>query len=875
MGCTSSKLDDLPAVALCRQRCSFLDTAIAQRYAFAEAHVAYTQSLKEIGNSLDRFFSNTDLLANNNNSSFIQSSSSPFLNLPPHRKGDPPVAIPIANSAAAAASVSISSPPAKVVDYPHPHSHSHSNSGHLEFQDSDDDDSDDDDDDDDGSLHHSGNSTPLHYQNHNYQDDETLNMMNGGGFMNMNFAKHRSTQSVVHRQPPVSTEKVEVNMNFMQNRSTQSVAHQQKAPQSSTYFPYNYENPNPNPYPYYNNYPQPNSYSNPQSNSYSNYGYYGGGQPPYGGGSGYPQQQDTGGASSSSGSSSKPPPPPPSPPRSSAWDFLNFFETVEKYYPDNNTPSRDSRSVREEEGIPDLEDENFQEEVVKEVYGEQRYSDASAKYSKKKKMEAEDNGNGGEGIYEGKQNVASEKDGMEYDVHVVDKKVVANEDRSEEKGNVAAFNAKAGSRGVPVSMVIREIKSQFERASESGYEVSNMLEAGKVQFHRKNAVYQVSSKMLHSITPSLSVVSSQNSKGGETSSNAGSVVDIDEGLGMRSGNLSATLQKLYIWEKKLYDEVKAEEKMRIVHERKVRRLKRLDEKGAESQKIDSTRTLVRSLSTKIRIAIQVVDKISVKINNLRDEELWPQINELIKGLIRMWKVMLECHKSQCEAIAEAKSLDALTSSWNLNGDHLQATIQLEHELLNWITNFSCWVAAQKGYVRALNNWLVKCLFYEPEVTDDGPVPFSPGRLGAPPVFVICNQWSQAMDQISEREVIDAMRVFTASVHQISERHNVEFRQRVSANKDMERKVKELEREEHKMQKEWQNTDKKMTMMSGQGIGAPQVVYQSDTVNTSLHLGLKQIFEAMERFTASSMQAYEELQTRCDEERATRENPKVP
>ena len=71
--------------------------------------------------------------------------------------------------------------------------------------------------------------------------------------------------------------------------------------------------------------------------------------------------------------------------------------------------------------------------------------------------------------------------------------------------------------------------------------------------------------------------------------------------------------------------------MRVLHERNCRKLKRLDERGAEAHKIDATRTLVRSLSTKIRIAIQVVDKISVKINKLRDEDLWPQLNEFIQG----------------------------------------------------------------------------------------------------------------------------------------------------------------------------------------------------------------------------------------------------
>lgn len=73
--------------------------------------------------------------------------------------------------------------------------------------------------------------------------------------------------------------------------------------------------------------------------------------------------------------------------------------------------------------------------------------------------------------------------------------------------------------------------------------------------------------------------------------------------------------------------------MRLLHDEKDRRLKRLDEKGAEHNKVDATRTLVRSLSTKIRIAIQVVDKISEQINKLRDEELWPQLNDFIQGYV--------------------------------------------------------------------------------------------------------------------------------------------------------------------------------------------------------------------------------------------------
>lgn len=85
--------------------------------------------------------------------------------------------------------------------------------------------------------------------------------------------------------------------------------------------------------------------------------------------------------------------------------------------------------------------------------------------------------------------------------------------------------------------------------------------------------------------------------------------------------------------------------MRVLHERKSKKLKHMDEKGAEPNKVDATRKLVRSLSTKIKIAIQVVDKISVKINNLRDDELWPQLTEFIQGYVNYNAYLSYCLSS--------------------------------------------------------------------------------------------------------------------------------------------------------------------------------------------------------------------------------------
>ncbi|KAL7082903.1 hypothetical protein ACP275_14G130200 [Erythranthe tilingii] len=774
MGCATSKLDDLPAVALCRDRCSFLDEAVRHRFSFAEAHAAYLLSLKSVGVSLDRFF-NQDLDA----SSSLAASSSPLLNLPPPQgKG--------------------ASSPAKIQH----HLHSHSNSGsHLHFHSGSDDDESGSD-----SLHHHDASSPGHHQ-HPYgggyipdYGNPNLNFPGGGGggggFMNMSYMKKQTTASVVYTQRPMSLETMHMG---------------ESSASSSSYYP---------------NYPNYLTNTN-QNNGYQSYGAGGG----YG--SSYPPPPGA------VVSSSKLPPAPPSPPRSSTWEFLNPFETFEKYYP-AYTPSQDSREVREEEGIPDLEEDGGNEVVKKEVHGDRKLTDGVGRSSHSKAAASEE-------VAE----VAKNDSELQ---HMVYKNAVDVEERPKER----AFKARGGFKGD--IEVVKEIQVQFDRASESGTELAKFLEVGKLPYKWKHITHHVPSKIFH-----LPWISKSSGNGDHV------ILDVDYDVELRSKNLSSTLHKLYLWEKKLFEEVKAEEKMRVLHERKSKKIKNMDERGAEANKVNATRTLVRSLSTKMNIAIQVVDKISVKINNLRDDELWPQLNEFIQGLTRMWKSMLECHHNQCQAIGEAKLLDTIAFRKHFSDSHFEATRQLEHDLVNWTLKFSYWISAQKGYVRALNNWLMKCLLYVPEETSDGIVPFSPSRIGAPQVFVVCNHWSQSLDRVSEKEAVDSMRDFASNVLQLWDRDKAEMRQRMLSNKD-ERKIKSLDKDDHKMQKEIQTLDKRMVMISS------SVVYQSETTTTkggSLQGSLQRVLEEMGKFTANSLKVYEELLQVIKEDHHIRhENEKV-
>ncbi|XP_022140687.1 uncharacterized protein LOC111011289, partial [Momordica charantia] len=206
MGCATSKHDDLPAVALCRERCAFLNEAIRFRGAFAEAHAAYILSLKGVGKSLHEFIEPGFVSS--------ESPSSPKLKLPPQRKGNP--------------DLEASNSPL--------HRLSHSNSGsHLQLN--------SDSDDDSSSLHHSDHSSPLHHTHDDYFDYADGNRGGGGGggggFVQVHYMMNKTMPSVVHQQTPVTSERV---------------YHMGESSSSSNYYSYPYSNAESNPYPY-NGYP--------------------------------------------------------------------------------------------------------------------------------------------------------------------------------------------------------------------------------------------------------------------------------------------------------------------------------------------------------------------------------------------------------------------------------------------------------------------------------------------------------------------------------------------------------------------------------------------------------------------------------------------
>ncbi|XP_062101499.1 nitrate regulatory gene2 protein-like [Humulus lupulus] len=653
-----------------------------------------------------------------------------------------------------------------------------------------------------------------------------------------------------------------------------------------------------------------------------------------------------------------PPPAPPSPPRVSTWDYLNFFDTYDNSgYPANypamrygygsNTSSPDSNEVREREGIPELEDETDAEgmkvKAKKKMNEDNNFNRHKNSGEVKKKMLKEEtlnrNKNSGEGTSRAVPSSLKSSEGSSWPMRSSDSPESIPETEikssSETVDTIDTSTSKSpeeeGSRKKGVSFeidespnvedesskmsslttlsvhgtrdlqeVVREIKDEFETASTFGKEVAVLLEVGKLPYQpRATSLKVIVSRILYIIAPSMLSSRTPPRRPVRLSSRTLKLAKAYGGVPgkdfeLKSGNLSSTLEKLYAWEKKLYKEVKVEERLRVIYDKMCKRLKYLDEHGAESMKIDATQASIRKLLTKINVCIKAVDAIASRIHKLRDEELLPQITELIHGLIRMWKSMFKCHQKQFQAIMESKmrSLRVHTSSRREAG--LKATVELEMELLNWCNCFNNWITMQKSYVDSLNGWLLRCLLNEPEETADGIAPFSPSRIGAPAIFVICNDWFQAMERISEQGVSKAMNEFAGTLRQLWERQDEEQRQRIKAeflSKDVDKRLRHLRMENGKLEQDRDASSDKTALSkvhSGSGISplddlkvdldsmrkklseerarhreAIKLVH--DAASNSLQAGLTPIFEALGNFTSEVLKAHEQVRLKNSEE----------
>ncbi|WCJ39917.1 hypothetical protein M5689_020865 [Euphorbia peplus] len=471
-------------------------------------------------------------------------------------------------------------------------------------------------------------------------------------------------------------------------------------------------------------------------------------------------------------------PPPQSPQTDFGWDFFNPFDTMKPEIisgyrrVSDDIDDDDLKVVRQQEGIPDLEEE----EQKKAVFTEE-------KEKEKGEVEVEveeENGNNAVEVADGVENCGFQ---------------------CEQKGLTVIDTPEIGRELLDA---LKDIEDHFIRAYDSGKDVSRMLEANRLYLQSGvDEIKENSTKQLLQISWHRSISSKPSScKSLVASSSKGSSAWteyknelFDDYGGMDSGSHSQTLGRLYAWEKKLYEEVKAGDSVRKIYEKKCSRLQNYDV-GGDELNMDKTRAAVKDLYARILVAIRSAESISKRIEKLRDEELQPQIVELLKGLTHTWKIMLESHENQNKILSEVKSFACPTLGKFCNDSHRLATLQLEAEILNWRACFTEYFTAQKAYVGALNGWLTKFVVPEVEFYSRGRRSAAPYRASGPPLLIICHNWLSTMENLPDKAVSFALKSFSKDVRALWFQQGKEQQQK----RRVDELAKELDRRTLSLQK---------------------------------------------------------------------------
>ncbi|KAH1163448.1 hypothetical protein GLYMA_01G164500v4 [Glycine max] len=324
--------------------------------------------------------------------------------------------------------------------------------------------------------------------------------------------------------------------------------------------------------------------------------------------------------------------------------------------------------------------------------------------------------------------------------------------------------------------VIKELDDYFLKAADAGSHVSLLLEVPNSGFSDNSKACKVHSYGW-SLSPSLwAWGSSPKLNGGAFGVN-----------GVGSVGHCSTVERLYAWEKKLYQEVKNAKTIKMEHEKKLALLRKVEMKRADYVKTEKTKKGVEKLESQMMVASQAIDSTSAEIIKLREVELYPQLIELVKGLMCMWRSMYECHQVQKHIVQQLEYLNTIPSNNPTSEIHRQSTLQLELEVKQWHQSFCNLFKAHRDYIQSLTGWLRFTLFQ-----------FSKNPLSRTPeeskIYSLCEEWHLAVDRIPDKVASEGIKSLLTVIHAIVVQQAEEQKQKKrsdSAFKELEKKVVQL------------------------------------------------------------------------------------
>lgn len=168
----------------------------------------------------------------------------------------------------------------------------------------------------------------------------------------------------------------------------------------------------------------------------------------------------------------------------------------------------------------------------------------------------------------------------------------------------------------------------------------------------------------------------------------------------------------------------------------------------------------------------------------------------------MWKHMLDHHEKQSDIVTLLRSLDISQSPKQTSEHHHERTYQLLLVVQQWHSHFEVLVNNQKGYIKALNNWLKLNLI--PIESNLKEKVSSPPRISSPPIQGLLHAWHDRLEKLPDELARTAIGNFAAVIDTIFHQQEEEMilkRKCEDTRKELARKTRQFEDWYHKyMQK---------------------------------------------------------------------------
>ncbi|GER36783.1 hypothetical protein STAS_13153 [Striga asiatica] len=334
-----------------------------------------------------------------------------------------------------------------------------------------------------------------------------------------------------------------------------------------------------------------------------------------------------------------------------------------------------------------------------------------------------------------------------------------------------------------------------------------------------------------------------------------------------------TLQKLYSEEQKVYKDVKEEEMAKLEYGRKSLLLQRLQEEH-DYAKAEKTRLAYESLESYISSLQESIEKSSSTLLTLITKELHCQLITLTSGLMHMWRTMHDCHELQSHISEQLNHLADQQKIEPTAESHRQAAAQLQTEVNSWYLSFCKLVKFQHEYVRALCKWSELTHYLQ---AIDG------SRIDdLKKVHTLAKKWLQALDNLPDKMVSEAIKAFLSTVHTIV----VQQHEECSMRKRSQRLEKKLERElallsevEMRFSRNFSTEDSNSVLTSNNHpltirrakvealkvlVNNEKVKYMNSVKTTrvmivnSLQMSLPKVFQALTVFSSVYADSFEEI-----------------